>query len=80
MIEFKKLVHDKTQEYHNIVNKNIVENDLEKAMHFLKKGLEVYPKNIKFYLLRAYIHRKQRDYEAAMKDIEHASIYLKSNP
>ena len=49
-------------------------------MHYIKKGLEVNPKNIKFYLLRSFLHRKMKDFENAMKDIEHASVYLKQNP
>lgn len=66
----------KADEMYDKAVKNIFENNIPLAMEHIRKGLEMFHDMTKLLLLRASIHRKGKDYEAALNDLERASKFM----
>jgi len=78
--EFLKLVKEKIKKLYDQAIKYFWENDYEKSIYFINKGMEIEPKSVKLLLLRSLIHRKNKRFDQALKDIETASLALNEFP
>ena len=78
--EFLKMVKEKIKKLYDQAIKYFWQNDYEKTIYFVNKGMEIEPKSVRLLLLRSLIYRKNKKFDQALKDIETASLSLKEFP
>ena len=76
IIEFLSIMKPKAEAKYQQAMKNIFKKDVEAAFDDIKKGLDLFKDMTKLLLLRASLHRQQKDYENALNDLERASRFM----
>jgi hypothetical protein len=47
----------------------LISNELERSLLNVKKGLELFPNNTQFLLIKAFIFRKKAEYETSLNNL-----------
>lgn len=76
IVEFLQIMKPRAEEYYKKATKFIFEDNKAMALDSIKKGLDTFHDMTKLLLLRASIHRKDKDYESALNDLEKASKFM----
>lgn len=66
----------RAEEYYKKATRMVFEGNRALALENIKKGLEMFHDMSKLLLLRASIHRQNKDYEQALNDLEKASKFM----
>lgn len=66
----------KAEEMYESAIKHIFENNQQSAFFDIKRGLEMFWDMTKLLILRASLHRTNKDYESALNDLEWASKFM----
>lgn len=76
VLEFVGIMKPLADQWYDRAVGALFEDDLEKAMYFINKGLGIYKESTKHLLLRATIHRKREIFEEALADLEKSSKHM----
>jgi uncharacterized protein HemY len=47
----------------------LIQNEMERSLLNVKKGLELFPNNTQFLLIKAFIYRKKAEYETSLNNL-----------
>ena len=76
VVEFLSIMKPKAEEMYQKAIKYIFEQNHPLAFDCIRKGLELFRDMSKLLLLRASLHRDQKDFESALNDLERASKFM----
>jgi tetratricopeptide (TPR) repeat protein len=74
--EFLSIMKPRAEEFYKKATKFIFDGNKALAFDNIKRGLDLFHDMSKLLLLRASLHRQQKDYEMALNDLERASKFM----